>query len=73
MNILGRQINKRRALWITIHVFVVVDMVLICVAMLSNLPENIAGFIQTYDFCICAVLLAQWFYIFYLSKPKKYF
>lgn len=73
MNILGREINKRRALWLAIHFFVVVDIVLICLAMLSNLPENIAGFIQTYDFCICVVLLVQWFYIFYLSKPKKIF
>lgn len=73
MNILGREINKRRALWITIHLFVVVDIILICVAMLSNLPEGVASFIQAYDFCICVVLLAQWFYIFYLSKPKKIF
>lgn len=73
MNILGRKIYKRRALWLAIHFFVVVDIVLICIAMLSNLPENIASFIQAYDFCICIVLLVQWFYIFYRSKPKKIF
>ena len=73
MNIMGREINKRRALWITIHLFVFLDIILICVAMLSSLPEDISRFIQAYDFCICVVLLVQWFYIFYLSKPKKIF
>lgn len=73
MNIFGRQINNRRAIWIGLHAFVVIDIILICMAMLLSLPERVAYFIQAFDLCICIVLLIEWSIEFYLSNPKKIF
>ena len=38
-----------------------------------QVPEDIALYIKIFDFCVCIVLLIEWFYVFYISKPKKLF
>lgn len=73
MNIFGREINNRRAIWITLQVLVVIDIIFICMSMLFILPERVTYFIQAFDLCICIALLIEWGIVFYLSKPKKIF
>lgn len=41
--------------------------------MFLNIPPNIAFYFRTFDFCLCIVLLIQWFYVFYISRPKIIF
>lgn len=73
MNIFGREINNRYALWISLNVLIVIDIILISIAMFYNLPKDIASYIQIFDFIVCIILLTQWIITFHMSKPKKVF
>lgn len=73
MKIFKKEINNRYALWILLQALIIVDIVLITAVMLFPLPKNISSSILIFDFCICIVLLIQWAYNFYISKPKKVF
>ena len=73
MNIFGREVNKRYAIWVALHVLIVIDIVLISVAMLFELPKDIALSIQIFDFIVCIILLIEWSITFYISKPKSVF
>ena len=73
MNIFGREVNKRYVIWVALHVLIVIDIVLISVAMLFELPKDIALSIQIFDFIVCIILLIEWSITFYISKPKSVF
>lgn len=73
LNIHGREINYRYAIWIALNVLIIIDIILISVAMFSKLPKYIELNIQHFDFIVCIILLAQWIITFYMSKPKKIF
>lgn len=73
MNLFGREVNSRMMIWFGLHGLIIVDIVLITIAMLINLPEDIALGITTFDFCVCIILLVEWFINFYISKPRKVF
>ena len=73
MEILGRTFNGRLALWWALQLLIIVDIVLISIVMLAQLPEKVVLNIQLFDLCVCIILLIQWGYNFYISKPKKVF
>lgn len=65
--------NKRYLFWIILHILIVIDIILITSSMFFDLPKDITYFMQYYDFCLCIVLLIEWFYVFYISSPKTLF
>ena len=73
MKLFGNEVNKRYAIWIAIQPITILDIVLISIEMIFSLPSEIAVFITRFDFIVCIILLAQWFYILYLSRPKTIF
>lgn len=73
MNLFGKEVNNRYALWVFLHILIIIDIILISTAMFFNLPADIARNIQIFDFCICIILLIEWGVNFYISKPKKIF
>ena len=73
MKIFGREINNRYAIWVSINVLIVIDIILISIAMFSTLPIDIARDIQIFDLIVCIILLIQWVITLYISKPKKLF
>lgn len=52
---------------------IIVDIFFITIAMLFNLPDEIAFTILIFDFIVCIILLVEWLVNFYLSSPKKLF
>ncbi|MBQ6220081.1 MAG: ion transporter [Methanobrevibacter sp.] len=65
--------NKRMIIWITLHILIIIDIILITIVMLLPLPETIQTNIEIFDFIICIILLIEWSITFYLSTPKKVF
>jgi len=73
LEIFGRPVNRRYALWLILHIIILIDIVLISLAMLISLPKDLSVFIQKFDFCVCIVLMIEWSARFIISKPKKIF
>lgn len=73
MKLSPSQINSRMVIWFGLHGLIIVDIVLITIAMLFNLPEKVAMGIMIFDFIVCLILLGEWLVNFYISKPKKLF
>lgn len=73
MNIFNKEINIRYALWIFLHVLIVIDIVVLTIEMFFSLPEDVIFYIQFYDLIICIILLVEWFYVFHISRPKLLF
>lgn len=70
MKLFGRDINKKMAITFTLHFLIIIDIILITVAIIFTLPENVALDIQMFDFCVCVLLLAEWAINFHMSSPK---
>lgn len=73
MRLFNTKMNTTMAIWFGLHGLIIIDIILITFAMLFNLPSDIALDIMIFDFCVCIILLIEWSYNFYLSKPKKIF
>ncbi|WP_458456619.1 ion transporter [Methanobrevibacter sp.] len=73
MNFFGKEVNNQFAVWIFMHIIIIIDIVLISAALILNLPAQIERDIQFFDFCICIILLIEWCIRFYISRPKKIF
>lgn len=73
MNIFGRQINKARARWMALQVLIIIDVILIVISMFFALSSDFDQYFHIFDFCLCIVLMFEWGYRFYISKPKKIF
>ena len=73
LNIFGRQVNKIRARWMALQILVVIDIILILMTLFLDLPADFLLYFHIFDFCLCIVLLFEWGYRFYISKPKKIF
>ena len=70
MKLFGRDISKKMAITFTLHFLIIIDIILITVAIIFTLPENVALDIQMFDFCVCILLLAEWTINFHMSSPK---
>lgn len=55
------------------HILIVIDIILITLEMFIKFPTSISQSIQLFDMIICIILLAEWFYVFYISTPKTLF
>lgn len=67
------EVNRTMAIWLGLHALIIVDIVLITIAMIFTLPENIAFGIMVFDFAVCIILLAEWLMNFHKSTPKRLF
>ena len=73
MKLFGMELNSRMAIWFGLHGLIIIDIILITIAMLFNLPADIARNIQIFDLIVCILLLIEWSINFYLSSPKIVF
>ena len=74
MEIFGRKMNIRYFLWYyCFNGLVILDMFLITIALIFQIPPDIAMDIQYFDLCVCLVLLGEYALNLYMSSPKKKF
>ena len=73
MKFRGMEVNRTMAIWLGLHGLIIVDIVLITIAMLFTLPEDINFDIMVFDFAVCIILLAEWLLNFHRSTPKTLF
>ena len=73
MSVFGKNVTKRYLLWIFLHILIVIDIIFITIGIFYKLPENISLIFKYFDLCLCAVLLIEWFWVFYISKPRTLF
>lgn len=62
--------KQKRAFWIILHILIIVDIILISIALIFDLPTDISSNISRFDFILCIILLIEWFYNFYHSESK---
>ena len=55
------------------HALIVVDIIFITCELFIRLSPETLFYFHLFDFCLCIVLLVQWFYLLHISNPKKYF
>ena len=41
--------------------------------MFFDLPSYVSSLFRNFDFCICVILIVEWFYVFHISRPKLLF
>lgn len=74
MRIFGREMNLKFFLWYyCFNGLVVLDMFLITIALIFQLPQDILLDIQYFDLVVCVILLGEYSLNLYLSSPKKDF
>ena len=73
MSIFNKQHGDYSFLWIGLQLLIVLDLFLISLMLLLNLPAESISFIQTFDLIICAFLLIEWGISFYKSPSKVNF
>lgn len=74
MEILGKKINLRYILWYyCFNGLIIIDMFLITIALIFEMPDAVIMDIQYFDLFVCIVLLAEYTLNLYLSSPKKKF
>lgn len=73
LNIFGWQINRVRARWIALQILILIDVILILMSIFYELPADFESYFHIFDFCLCIILLLEWGYRFYISRPKKIF
>lgn len=74
MEIFGRNINIRYFLWYyCFNGLIVVDMFLITIALIFQLPADVVLDIQYFDLIVCLILLGEYALNLYMSSPKKKF
>ena len=54
-----------------LNTLILVDIILITIALIFTLPENIDFTIRIFDFFVCIILLVEWFFELYISKPRS--
>ena len=74
MEIFGRDINIKYFLWYyCFNGLIIIDMILITIAMIFQIPANVATDIQNFDLIVCLILLGEYALNLYMSSPKKDF
>lgn len=62
--------RKKSALWILLHLLIILDILLITIALIFDFPTDMSSDIFKFDFSICIILLIEWFYNLYKSESK---
>ena len=74
MEIFGKKMNLRYFLWFyCFNGLVIVDMFLITIALIFQLPPQVVQDIQYFDLGVCIVLLGEYALNLYMSSPKMKF
>ena len=74
MKIFGKEMNLKFFLWYyCFNGLVVLDMFLITIALIFQLPKDTVVDIQYFDLFVCLILLAEYVVNLYHSSPKKDF
>lgn len=74
MKIFGRDISLKYFLWYyCFNGLIIMDMFLISVALIFQIPEDVALDIQFFDLLVCIILLGEYALNLCLSSPKKDF
>ena len=74
MEIFGRNINIRYFLWYyCFNGLIVIDMFLITIALIFELPPDVVLDIQYFDLFVCLILLGEYALNLYMSSPKMKF
>ena len=74
MEIFGKQMNIRYFLWYyCFNGLVIVDMFLITIALIFQLPPDVVKDIQYFDLGVCLILLGEYALNLYMSSPKMKF
>lgn len=68
MKVFGMEMNLY---FIGINSLILVDIILISIAMIFQIPADIALDIQIFDFIVCIILIIDWFVNFCISSPKS--
>lgn len=71
MKLFGYELNLKNTLWFALQALLILDIFLITVEMIFNLPEAVLYNIHAFDFFVCMLLLADWFIGLYKSTPKR--
>ena len=69
----GMEANSRMAIWFGLYGLVIVDILFIVLSLLFTIPDDLSNGIMIFDFCVCVLLLAEWFINFYFSSQKREF
>lgn len=74
MKIRGRDINLKFFLWYyCFNGLIIVDMFLITISIIFQLPNSVVTDIRNFDFVVCLILLGEYALNLYMSSPKKDF
>lgn len=74
MKINGREINLKFFLWdYCFNGLIVLDMFLITIALIFQLPQDTVTGIQYFDLIVCLILLVEYAFNLYSSSSKKDF
>ncbi len=73
MKIFGRQMNLRELGHSCFNILVIVDVFLITVALIFQIPGDIVLDIENFDLIVCIILLCEYGINLYLSPSKKDF
>ncbi|WP_406533971.1 ion transporter [Methanobrevibacter sp.] len=74
MKIWGKDINLKFFLWFyCFNGLIIIDMILITISLIFQIPANVATDIQNFDLIVCIILLVEYALNLYLSSPKKDF
>ena len=73
MNAEGMEVNSRMAIWFGLYGLVIIDILFITISLLFNIPDDLEQGMMLFDFCVCILLLAEWFINLYFSSPKLAF
>lgn len=71
MEIHGIKVNLKSIYVFLLHLLIFTDIILITVALLLDLPDNVTFYIQMFDLFICVLLLSEWIINFKRSESKR--
>lgn len=74
MEIMGKDIDLKHIIWYYgFNGLIILDIILITIAMIFQIPDNVASAIQFFDLIVCIILLCEYAFNLYSSPSKKDF
>lgn len=74
MEILGKDIDLKFILWeYCFNGLIILDIILITIAMIFHIPDNVASNVQFFDLIVCIILLGEYAFNLFKSTSKKDF
>ena len=74
MKVFDKGLNLKLFLYVYVYNgLILLDMLLITIALIFEIPADVVLKIQYFDLIVCIILLIEWTWNLYLSSPKKDF